>query len=794
MTAASASANDSQPIEIDYQAFLTAKAKLRTPDAIRELYPLIFIPGMISLGGGLPHPDTYPFKSLSYTLESGEVVQLSTSELNASLQYSATPGMPGLVKWLHNLQVHEHGRKPDSFDVCVGVGGQDMLTKVFGALVSEGDSVIVEAPAYTGVMAFLRPLRVNFVEMLVDQHGINPAVLETTLSNWADPATRPRVLYTVPVSGNPTGVSTTLERKRQIYAIARKYNLLILEDDPYYYLQFDERTPSYFALDVDGRVLRFDSFSKIVSAGARIGWLSGPKAIVDIVILDAMCSNLQASGVSQGLIHSLLSKWGIEGFYKHCAGVALFYKAKRDAFVESSQRHLDGIAEFVVPATGMFVWLNLIGIEDTNELVRTRAVGKKVLFVPGCEFFPIRRKSSYVRASYSLASVEEIDIALQRLRGLPHPSSFPFKSLQYSLQNGEVVEVPAEQLKEGLQYSATPGIPSLVNWLRNLQSHEHGRKADSFDVCVGVGSQDLLTKAFDALINEGDHMLIEAPAYVGVLAYLRPLGAKFVEVEIDQDGLNPAAMEQALANWRDPATRPKVLYTVPTAGNPTGSSTTFERKKQIYDIARKYNIIIIEDDPYYYLQFDKRTPSYFSFDTDGRVLRSDSFSKVLSAGARLGWMSGPKQLIDMVVLHGMASNLHPSGISQIVIGSLLEKWGIEGFNRHCDGVSAFYKTKLDAFLESARRHLDGIAEFVVPTAGMFVWLKLIGVEDTMDLIKRKALDKKVLLVPGGEFLPNTRPTPYVRASYSLASEKDMDTALQRLRDLVLEARAEAKKH
>lgn len=107
------------------------------------------------------------------------------------------------------------------------------------------------------------------------------------------------------------------------------------------------------------------------------------------------------------------------------------------------------------------------------------------------------------------------------------------------------------------------------------------------------------------LVGEGDNLLIEAPAYVGSLVFLKPLGCNFVEVPVDAEGLNPDKLEAVLSTWEDPNTRPRVLYTVPVGGNPTGTSTTAERKRRIYDIAKRYDIIILEDDPYYYLQVER---------------------------------------------------------------------------------------------------------------------------------------------------------------------------------------------
>ncbi|KAJ3189522.1 hypothetical protein HDU85_003153 [Gaertneriomyces sp. JEL0708] len=410
-------------------------------------------------------------------------------------------------------------------------------------------------------------------------------------------------------------------------------------------------------------------------------------------------------------------------------------------------------------------------------------------------FFTARslaRQPSAIRALVPLMSLPGM-ISLGG--GNPNPSTFPFKDLTFSLKEeagGGEIHVDAVNLQKALQYSPTNGMPELVKWLKELQVAVHQPPCADFDVCLGNGSQDVLTRAFDMLLAEGDSLLIESPAYVGSLAFLRPLGCKFVEVPTDAEGLNPDELDRVLSNWADAKTKPKVLYSVPVGGNPTGTSTTSDRKRRIYEIASKHNIIILEDDPYYYLQFNEpKGPTYFSMDVDQRVLRFDSLSKIFSAGMRLGWVTGPKPLVDRIVLHGQATILHPSGISQLLAYQLLNKWRQDGLLQHTTAVAAFYKQKRDTFLASADKWLTGLAEWTVPDAGMFVWIKLLGIDDSSDLIKRKAMEKKVLLVPGFEFFPNATKTPYVRASFSIAEPKDMDEALRRLSELLKEARAES---
>lgn len=168
------------------------------------------------------------------------------------------------------------------------------------------------------------------------------------------------------------------------------------------------------------------------------------------------------------------------------------------------------------------------------------------------------------------------------------------------------------------------------------------------------------------------------------------------------------------------------------------------------------------------------------------MLRFDSLSKILSAGIRMGWVTGPKPLIERIVLHSQTSSLHISGVSQMMTLALLREWGIEGFLAHVDQVTAFYERKRDAFLQSCSKHLTGLVEWDTPQAGMFVWLKLVSVADSRRLIQEKAVEAKIVLVPGFEFFAAEKETNFVRASYSTASEEEIETALERLASLLRE--------
>ncbi|XP_047191882.1 kynurenine/alpha-aminoadipate aminotransferase, mitochondrial-like isoform X3 [Scophthalmus maximus] len=346
-------------------------------------------------------------------------------------------------------------------------------------------------------------------------------------------------------------------------------------------------------------------------------------------------------------------------------------------------------------------------------------------------------------------------------------------------------------------------IPELLTWMKNLQKDLHNPPTAAYtpekgqmDMCVTTGSQEGLCKVFEMLVNPGDNVLLDAPTYSGTLAALQPLSCNLINVPSDQHGIIPTALKEVLSRW-DPSevhepgsTAPRFLYTIPNGGNPTGASMTAQRKKDVYELARQYDMLIIEDDPYYFLQFDKQpwTPTFLSMDVDGRIIRTDSFSKILSSGLRIGFVTGPKPLVERVVLHIQASTMHTSTFTQLMVSQLLHSWGREGFLQHIDRLIEFYRKQRDAMITSADRWLKDVAEWHAPSAGMFLWIKLKGISDTQKLIMEKALEKEVLLVPGGVFMINSNEAcAYIRAAFSLSSPEQMDEGFRRLSSLIKES-------
>ncbi|XP_057580187.1 kynurenine/alpha-aminoadipate aminotransferase, mitochondrial isoform X4 [Hippopotamus amphibius kiboko] len=304
--------------------------------------------------------------------------------------------------------------------------------------------------------------------------------------------------------------------------------------------------------------------------------------------------------------------------------------------------------------------------------------------------------------------------------GAPNPNTFPFKTAVITIENGEAIQFSEERMKRALQYSQSVGLPELLSWLKQLQIKLHNPPTIHYppsqgqmDLCVTCGSQEGLCKVFEMIVNPGDNVLVNEPIYSGTIHAVQPLGCNIINVSSDEQGIIPDSLREILSKWKPEDSKnpkkntPKFLYTVPNGNNPTGNSLTTNRKKEIYELAREYDFLIIEDDPYYFMQFNKPwAPTFLSMDVDGRVIRADSFSKVLSSGLRIGFISGPKPLIERIVLHIQVSTMHPSTFAQLLVSQLLHQWGEDGFLAHVERVIDFYRKQRDALLAAADKWLS----------------------------------------------------------------------------------------
>ncbi|XP_050430915.1 kynurenine/alpha-aminoadipate aminotransferase, mitochondrial-like [Adelges cooleyi] len=406
---------------MDSDYFFNKATKQRKPSVLREIANKIFkmSKGSINLAGGFPDVQTFPFQEFSFKLRTGEHVRLADKELAVALQYLPTLGYGNLLTKLKEIQNRFHGPQDwNAKTILITCGAQQGLAYAFEMILERGDPVIIAEPAFELVLNSLKPFEPEYISIAQDSMGVIIEDIENILSTrrkhgWS----MPKVIYINPTGSNPTGIVMPNDRRRELYRLACEYNIIILEDDPYFFLNFQKENPiSFLSMDTESRVIRVDSFSKIMSPGMRLGYVTGSTEFVLKMEMFVQNSILHVSSLSQMVAYKLLTTWNDQGFDAHVARIKEFYRQKRDCMMRAVAKHLGELAECCEPAGGMFLWLKIDGLQDTKRLVTENCLEKHVIFAPGFSFGSDHQKpSQYVRVSYSVASPEDIDRGISLL-------------------------------------------------------------------------------------------------------------------------------------------------------------------------------------------------------------------------------------------------------------------------------------------------------------------------------------------------------------------------------------------
>ena len=396
---------------------LARRAKALRPSPIRKLAPLMRQPGMISLGGGYPNPKTFAFESIDVAFASGQRARLEGPTMTAACQYGPTDCDALLRPLLVDWHRHKDGVTLEPQQLQVLNGGQEGLHIAGYLLLDPEDVVAISEPAYPGALGAFRAFSENFMTFPVDPQGSDTAVLEAKLeARVASGQPMPKFIYEVPNGHNPAGVALSALRREHLISIANRFDLLIVEDDPYQLVRLEQRAaiPSLQSLDREGRVLRFDSFSKIFAPGLRIGYASGPAELIRWFELYKQTTNLHTSSMVQALLAQYLLAHGPEGFSAQIARNCEVYKRNRDAMIEAARRHLPDQVRFEIPTEGMFIWFQLPEGYDSERMVDTDGIDLGVLLVPGPAFSSRNGLSNCMRASFSMVEPDAIEEGMRR--------------------------------------------------------------------------------------------------------------------------------------------------------------------------------------------------------------------------------------------------------------------------------------------------------------------------------------------------------------------------------------------
>lgn len=381
---------------------LSTESKARQPSSLKSAAKHLKKPGLISLGGGLPCSDYFPIGQIDVTVptvpnfseedtrKSGTILTSgkhdasegkSVYDLSIALNYGLGSGSAQLLRFITEHTEIVCNPPYADWHCALSVGSTSATEQTYRMFCERGDYIMSEEYTFASAVETASPLGLKVVGIKMDGQGLLPESMDSILSNWdikARGARKPHLLYTVPSGQNPTGATQSAERRLAIYKIAQKHDVYIIEDEPYYFLQMQPYTgadapsvpppennaaflkalvPTMLSMDVDGRVMRMDSFSKVIAPGTRVGWITASEQIVERFIRHNECSNQNPSGISQLVLFKLLDEsWGHDGYLKWLINLRMEYTQRRDTILAACEKYLPrDIVTWNPPAAGMFV-------------------------------------------------------------------------------------------------------------------------------------------------------------------------------------------------------------------------------------------------------------------------------------------------------------------------------------------------------------------------------------------------------------------------------------------------------
>ena len=381
------------------------KVKDMQPSAIREIFKFLSDPNMISLAAGNPSAASFPIEKIRAISE-----QIFLTCPVAALQYSVTEGYAPLRAQVAQRLKERFSIGTDSDDVIITTGGQQGIDLTAKVLCNEGDTVICENPSFIGALNAFRSYNTKLVGVDVEPDGINVEMLEKALRE--NPRTK--LIYLIPTFQNPSGVTMSYEKRRAVMALAEKYNTVILEDNPYGELRFDgEDVPTLKSMDTNGRVLYCSSFSKILSAGMRVGFVCGNRELIQKIVVVKQVNDVHTNIFFQMLASKFIEIYGLD---EHIASIRALYRAKSSLMIGELEKNFGDTLTFVRPQGGLFIWCTLPEGYDSALFTR-RALENMVAVVAGNTFSPDKDAvSRSFRLNYSTPSDEQIIEGVARLK------------------------------------------------------------------------------------------------------------------------------------------------------------------------------------------------------------------------------------------------------------------------------------------------------------------------------------------------------------------------------------------
>ena len=382
-----------------------ARTRGMTASEIRALFAVASRPEVVSLAGGMPYTAALPLDAVA-----AAVADLVATRGPVALQYGSGQGDPELRELICTVMALE-GIEASPDDVVVTVGSQqglDLVTRIF---VDPGDVVVAEAPSYVGALGTFAAYQAEVVHVPMDEHGLVPEALEETLARVGR---RAKFLYTVPNFHNPAGVSLATERRDVVVEIAKRHDMLVLEDNPYGLLGFDGEPERALRARTSDGVLYLGSFSKTFAPGLRVGWVLAPHSVREKLVLAAEASVLCPPNFTQFVVADYLRT---QPWLDQVKVFRELYRERRDAMLDALTHHFPTGMAWTRPAGGFYTWVTLPEGLDSKEML-PRAVSARVAYVPGTAFYADGSGGSSLRLSYCYPEPDRIREGVRRLAGV----------------------------------------------------------------------------------------------------------------------------------------------------------------------------------------------------------------------------------------------------------------------------------------------------------------------------------------------------------------------------------------
>ena len=391
------------------------------------------------------------------------------------------------------------------------------------------------------------------------------------------------------------------------------------------------------------------------------------------------------------------------------------------------------------------------------------------------EFYSVlasKMKASIIREILKLVKNPEV---ISLAGGMPDPATFPVKEIKEISQN-----IFTKKSAQALQYSTTEGLAELRQCILDYLAKD-GNNGELENIIISSGSQQGLDLVGKTFLDPGDIAIVELPSYLAALNAFHSYGGELVGIPMDEEGMQMDILEKKLIRLKNESKKVKFIYTISNFQNPAGVTMSLARRKKIIEIARKFDVFIVEDNPYEKLRFEgEPIPSIYSLENNGLVVSLGTFSKILCPGLRLAWVLGNKEIIGKMAILKQATDLCTSIFNQLIAYEYFQLGKLE---ENIKSNIQIYKKKRDVMLNALEKYFPKEAAWTKPQGGFFVVATLPEYIDTGEMFK-EAIEENVAYVPGAPFFADGKGQNTMRLSFCFPSEEDIEEGIKRIGNLI----------